>query len=130
MKSPTTDPYENWLATATCSQAGACVISNPGNFRDLKSIKKGFREARGDIIATIEAHGEHDAGEIPRLVKSVQRGDAEFRSGEIWRYNLNLKPCARNAFTIEIPQFSSSSEGAPKAQSPSGRRSKIVANRP
>lgn len=82
MKTRTTDPYENWLVTATCSQAGACVISNPGNFGDLKSIKKGFREARGDIIATIEAHEEHNLGEIPRLVKSVQRADAEFLTGE------------------------------------------------
>lgn len=60
---------------------GARVVRNPQNLGYLKTIKRGFRETGGDIIVTIDADGEHDPGEIPRLVEPVQRGNADLVMG-------------------------------------------------
>ena len=49
-------------------QHGARVIRQK-NSGYIESIKNGFKEASGDIFVTIDADGENDPEDIPRLIK-------------------------------------------------------------
>ena len=50
--------------------AGARVFSH-SHTGYIAAIKKGFREAEGDIIVTIDSDGEHRAEDIPRLTSKI-----------------------------------------------------------
>ena len=61
--------------------AGARVIENPRNMGVLKTIRRGMREAKGDIIVTLDADGQHDPTEIPILVQPILDGKADLVMG-------------------------------------------------
>ena len=68
--------------TVECAKrAGARVLSNDKNLGYLETIKKGLRNAQGDIIITMDADGEHDPTDIPLLVKPVLEGHADLVLG-------------------------------------------------
>jgi glycosyltransferase involved in cell wall biosynthesis len=50
--------------------AGARVLSSKHSGY-IAAIKRGFREARGDIIVTIDGDGEHRSEEIPALTSKI-----------------------------------------------------------
>jgi polyprenyl-phospho-N-acetylgalactosaminyl synthase len=50
--------------------AGARVLSN-NHTGYVAAIKKGFREADGDIIVTIDGDGEHRTEDIPKLTSKI-----------------------------------------------------------
>ncbi|OYT27595.1 MAG: glycosyltransferase [Candidatus Altiarchaeales archaeon ex4484_96] len=66
---------------AVAREAGARVIRNEANIGYIYSIKKGFREAKGDIIVTLDGDGEHDPAYIPKLVKPITDGEADLVFG-------------------------------------------------
>jgi glycosyltransferase involved in cell wall biosynthesis len=69
--------------TADCAiKAGAHVLSNNSNLGYLESLKKGLRNAQGDIIITLDADGEHDPMDIPHLVKPIMEGHADMVLGK------------------------------------------------
>ena len=37
----------------------------------IAAVKRGFREARGEIVVTMDADGEHKAEDIPRLIEPI-----------------------------------------------------------
>ena len=61
--------------------AGARVIENTQNMGVLKTIRRGMREAKGDIIVTLDADGQHDPTEIPILVQPILDGKADLVMG-------------------------------------------------
>jgi len=61
--------------------AGARVIENSQNMGVLKTIRRGMREAKGDIIVTLDADGQHDPTEIPILVQPILDGKADLVMG-------------------------------------------------
>ena len=61
--------------------AGARVIENPQNMGVLKTIRRGLREAKGDIVVTLDADGQHDPTEIPILVQPILDGKADLVMG-------------------------------------------------
>jgi glycosyltransferase involved in cell wall biosynthesis len=61
--------------------AGARVIENPQNMGVLKTIRRGMREAKGDIVVTLDADGQHDPTEIPILVQPILDGKADLVMG-------------------------------------------------
>jgi len=63
-------------------EAGARVIRNESNRGYVYSIKKGFREAKGDIIVCLDGDGEHDPAFIPKLVKPITDGEADLVLGK------------------------------------------------
>jgi len=63
-------------------KSGAKVISNNKNLGYIKSIKKGFRVASGDIITTLDGDGEHNPEEIPNLLKPILNGYADLVLGK------------------------------------------------
>jgi glycosyltransferase involved in cell wall biosynthesis len=63
------------------TEAGARVIEQPHNMGVLKTIRRGMREATGDIIVTLDADGQHDPAEIPQLIKPIINGEADLVMG-------------------------------------------------
>ena len=62
-------------------EAGARVIRQPANKGYIAAIKRGFSEARGDIVVTIDADGEFPPEVIPDLVAPIQQGNADMVQG-------------------------------------------------
>lgn len=56
-------------------EAGAVVLSHPYNIGNGAAIKTGIRAAKGDIIITMDADGQHDPADIPRLLEHIDRYD-------------------------------------------------------
>lgn len=65
---------------AVAEGAGARVIRQP-NAGYIAAVKRGFREARGEITVTMDADGEHRAEDIPRLVAPILSGEADLVLG-------------------------------------------------
>lgn len=55
-------------------QAGARVVSHPYGMGNGASIKTGAREARGAVIVFMDADGQHDPADIPRLITRLDEG--------------------------------------------------------
>ncbi len=58
-------------------EAGARVVKLEENRGILQAIVRGFSEARGEIIITLDADGQHNPDEIPRLLEPILRGEAD-----------------------------------------------------
>lgn len=61
--------------------AGARVARQP-NAGYIQAIKRGFREASGGIVVTMDADGEHRAKDIPHLVGPIMAGEADLVLGK------------------------------------------------
>ena len=59
---------------------GARVVSEPRRGYG-RAYKTGFREARGAIVVTLDADLTYPPDRIPDFVRAVDRGDADFVSG-------------------------------------------------
>jgi glycosyltransferase involved in cell wall biosynthesis len=60
---------------AVALAAGARVISQPYNKGNGAAIKAAIRNCRGDVLLIIDADGQHDPADIPRLLEHMQRYD-------------------------------------------------------
>lgn len=54
--------------------AGAKVVTHPYSKGNGAAIKTGARTATGDIIVFMDADGQHDPQDIPRLIEKIQQG--------------------------------------------------------
>jgi len=63
-------------------RSGAIVITNNRNLGYIESLKKGFKNAQGDIIVTLDADGEHAPEEIPKLIKQILVNKADLVLGK------------------------------------------------
>jgi glycosyltransferase involved in cell wall biosynthesis len=62
-------------ATATVAEAaGARVLRHPYSKGNGAAIKTGARAATGDVIVFMDADGQHDAADVPRLLAMLDRG--------------------------------------------------------
>jgi len=68
--------------TAKIASRWAKVLTNDKNLGYIGSIKRGFKEASGDIIVTLDADGEHDPKYIPELVRPILDGEADLVFGK------------------------------------------------
>lgn len=55
--------------------AGAEVVSHPYNIGNGSAVKTGFRAAKSNIIITMDADGQHDPADIPRLLEYIDKYD-------------------------------------------------------
>jgi glycosyltransferase involved in cell wall biosynthesis len=62
-------------------QHGAQVIRQE-NSGYIPSIKNGFKQASGDIMVTLDADGEHNPADIPRLIQPLLEGRADVVLGK------------------------------------------------
>jgi glycosyltransferase involved in cell wall biosynthesis len=59
-------------ATADLAEAaGARVVRRPYNIGNGAAVKTGIRQARGDVIVVLDADGQHNPADIPRLLGSI-----------------------------------------------------------
>jgi len=62
-------------------EAGARVIrQDHGGY--IAAIKRGFREAQGEVVVTMDADGEHRPEDIPRLVAPILEDKADLVLGQ------------------------------------------------
>jgi len=61
--------------------AGAQVVRHRVNQGYIAAIKGGFRAAKGKVLVTIDADGEFDPADIPRLVQPILDGEADLVLG-------------------------------------------------
>jgi len=61
--------------TATrAEQAGALVVNHPYSMGNGAAIKTGTRHASSDILVFMDADGQHDPADIPRLLAKLDEG--------------------------------------------------------
>lgn len=53
------------------ANAGAKVIRRPHNIGNGAGIKTGVRAATGDVVVVLDADGQHDASEMPKLLQYI-----------------------------------------------------------
>jgi glycosyltransferase involved in cell wall biosynthesis len=53
---------------------GARVVRHPYNMGNGAAIKTGARHARGTVLITIDADGQHDPADVPRLLARLDAG--------------------------------------------------------
>ena len=62
-------------------EVGAKVIRNAANCGLVKSTTNGLRAASGDIVVTLDADGQHDPSDIPKLITPIVSGYADLVLG-------------------------------------------------
>lgn len=60
---------------ARALERGARVVSHPYNIGNGAAVKTGIREARGRVLVMMDADGQHDPADIPRLLEHVGTHD-------------------------------------------------------
>ena len=65
-----------------CERLGAKVVTNEHRKGYIGAIKTGFERANHEIIVTLDADGEHDPGDIPRLVEPILMRKADLVLGK------------------------------------------------
>ena len=73
--------------------AGAIVIRHKKNQGYIAAIKRGFKEATGNIVVTIDADGEFPADKIPELIAPIINDKLDMVQGR-----RNLVPRVSEAF--------------------------------
>jgi glycosyltransferase involved in cell wall biosynthesis len=63
------------------AEAGAKIIKHEKNQGILQAIQSGFKEAKGNIIITLDADGQHDPNDIPRLIQPIIDDEADLVIG-------------------------------------------------
>lgn len=59
---------------AVAEAAGARVVHHPYSKGNGAAIKSGARAARGEILVFMDADGQHDPADIPRLLALIEQG--------------------------------------------------------
>lgn len=59
---------------AVCRELGAVVITHPYGIGNGAAIKTGARAAKGDTLVFMDADGQHDPQDIPRLLAKLDQG--------------------------------------------------------
>lgn len=62
-------------------KAGALVVRHKRNLGYLEALRTGFRIASKPIVVILDADGQYDADDIPRLVKPILEGEADLVVG-------------------------------------------------
>ncbi len=59
---------------AVAAAAGARVITHPYPLGNGAAVKSGARNARGEVLVMLDADGQHDPADIPRLLSRLSDG--------------------------------------------------------
>jgi glycosyltransferase involved in cell wall biosynthesis len=60
--------------TAVAIEHGARVVPSPYSMGNGAAIKRGARAASGDILVFMDADGQHDPADVPRLLERIEAG--------------------------------------------------------
>jgi glycosyltransferase involved in cell wall biosynthesis len=64
------------------TRAGAKVITNANRKGYIGALQRGFKNAGGETIVTIDGDGEHDPKEIPKLIQPIVEERADLTLGQ------------------------------------------------
>jgi glycosyltransferase involved in cell wall biosynthesis len=67
--------------TAAVAEAASARVIRQENAGYIAAVKRGFREARGEVVVTMDADGEHRASDIPRLAAPILADQADLVLG-------------------------------------------------
>lgn len=67
--------------TANIAKEKGAIVIQQKHSGYLATLKRGLREAKNDIVVTMDADGEHSAYDIPRLTSPVLSGNADLVMG-------------------------------------------------
>jgi glycosyltransferase involved in cell wall biosynthesis len=67
--------------TVHVSQKAGAEVLTQKHQGYVHALKYGLQSARGDIIVTMDADGEHDPSDIPKMVAPIQKGEADLVLG-------------------------------------------------
>ena len=67
--------------TAGVAETAGAQVIRQAHAGYIAAIKRGFREASGDVVVTMDADGEHRAEDISRLVQPIRDGEADLVPG-------------------------------------------------
>ncbi|KYK35321.1 MAG: glycosyltransferase family 2 protein [Theionarchaea archaeon] len=67
--------------TASNAQKAGATVLRQSHQGYVPALKCGFRAAGGEIIVTIDADGEHDPAEIPRVTAPIKMGKVDLVLG-------------------------------------------------
>jgi glycosyltransferase involved in cell wall biosynthesis len=73
------------LSAIHVSDKSVKVIQFRRNFGQTAAFAAGFDNAQGDLILTLDADGQNDPNDIPKLLNTMREGDYDFVIG--WRKN-------------------------------------------
>lgn len=59
---------------AVARAAGACVVDHPYSMGNGAAVKSGARAAAGAVLVFMDADGQHDPADIPRLLDKLDEG--------------------------------------------------------
>ncbi|MCK4620794.1 MAG: glycosyltransferase family 2 protein [Desulfuromonadales bacterium] len=57
-----------------CRSNGVKVVSHPYNMGNGAAVKTGARAAKGEVLVFMDADGQHDPEEVPRLLEMLGKG--------------------------------------------------------
>jgi glycosyltransferase involved in cell wall biosynthesis len=60
---------------------GSKLIRHEKNLGVTKAIQEGIQAARGDVIVTIDADGQHNPQDLPKMIKPIVEGEADLTLG-------------------------------------------------
>jgi len=63
------------------NNSGALVIRHNRNMGQGAALKSGLKLASGDIVVMLDADGQHDPAEIPKLIDPILRNEADLVIG-------------------------------------------------
>lgn len=66
---------------SVAEMAGARVLRHHKNLGKGAALKTGFHATDADVIVTLDADGQHDPAEIPKLMEPIIRGEADIVNG-------------------------------------------------
>jgi len=67
--------------TALVAEAAGARVVRQANAGYIAAVKRGFCQASGAVVVTMDADGEHRAKDIPRLVSPIVEGKADLVLG-------------------------------------------------
>jgi len=76
-------------------QHGAMVIRNPTNLGKGAALRNCFETAKkiaADVVVTLDADGQHDPDDIPKLMRPIMRGEADLVIGSRYLEGSSMDP--------------------------------------
>jgi dolichol-phosphate mannosyltransferase len=70
-----TDGGERWAAETARASSDVVAVLFERNAGQSAAIAAGFRVAQGDVFVTLDADGQNDPADIPRLLEALERAD-------------------------------------------------------
>ena len=104
--------------------AGAEVVKHPVNRGKGAALKTGFQSVGDrDIVVTLDGDGQHNPGEIPKLLKPIIEGEADIVNGSRYlSHNGNDTPAYRRLGQTVLDKATNLSSGLKLTDSQSGFR--------